>query len=92
MGSREKISTILEVSCPADVNISKKINEKLNNYAPLVRNMQIIYSHYKFYCCSHYYWSPWLCSKMSCEISVPTWFWQFGNKQTYRKTAKYFSM
>ena len=44
----KKICTILEVSCPTDVNISRKIDEKLNNYAPLVRNMQIMYSDYKF--------------------------------------------
>ena len=43
MGSREKICTIVEVSCPADVNISRKIDEKLNNYAPLVRNIQIMF-------------------------------------------------
>ena len=44
MGSKEEICTIVEVSCPADLNISRKIDEKLNNYAPLVRNMQIMYS------------------------------------------------
>ena len=44
----KKICTIVEVSCPADVSISRKIDEKLNNYAPLVRNMQIMYSNYKF--------------------------------------------
>ena len=36
------------MSCPADVNISRKIDEKLNNYAPLVRNMEIMYNDYKF--------------------------------------------
>ena len=40
--------TIFEVSCPADVNISRKIDEKLNSYAPIVRNMEIMYSDYKF--------------------------------------------
>ena len=44
----KKICTNVEVSCSADVNISRKIDEKLNNYAPLVRNMQIIYSYYNF--------------------------------------------
>ena len=44
----KKICTIVEVSCPADINISRKIDEKLNNYALLVRNMQIMYSDYKF--------------------------------------------
>ena len=36
------------MSCPADVNISRKIDEKLNNYAPLVRNMEIMHNDYKF--------------------------------------------
>ena len=44
----KKICTIVEISCPSDVNIPRKIDEKLNNYAPLVRNMQIMYSDYKF--------------------------------------------
>ena len=43
----KKICIIVEVSFPVDVNISRKINEKLNNYAPLVRNMQIMYRDYK---------------------------------------------
>ena len=44
----KKICTIVEVSCPADVSISRNINEKLNNYPALVRNMQIMCSDYKF--------------------------------------------
>ena len=40
MGSREKKLH--------NVNISKKIDEKLNNYSLLVRNMQIMYSDHKF--------------------------------------------
>ena len=43
----KKICISVEVRCPVDVNISRKINEKLNNYAPLVRNMQIMYRDYK---------------------------------------------
>ena len=38
---------IIEISCPADDNITKKVEEKLNNYGPLVRNLQIMYPHYK---------------------------------------------
>ena len=45
---QKKVCTIVEVSCPADVNMSRKIDEKLNNYAPLVKNLQIMYSDYKF--------------------------------------------
>ena len=44
----KKICTIVKVSCPADVNISIKIDEKLNNYAPLIRNMKIMCIDYKF--------------------------------------------
>ena len=44
----KKICTIVEVSCPTDISISRKIDQKLNNYAPLVRNTQILYSNYKF--------------------------------------------
>ena len=43
-----KICKIIEMSCPADINITKKIEEKLNNYGPLICNLQIIYRHYKF--------------------------------------------
>ena len=44
----KKVCTIIEVSCPSDVNISSKIQEKLNNYAALLRNMQILYRDYRF--------------------------------------------
>ena len=44
----EKICTIIEFSSPADINISKKIAEKTDNYGPLIRNLQIIYPPYKF--------------------------------------------
>ena len=44
LDQEKKMCTIFEVSCPADVNI----DEKLNSYAPIVRNMQIVYSDYKF--------------------------------------------
>ena len=44
----KKVCTIIEISCPSDVNISSKIQEKLNNYAALLRNMQILYRDYRF--------------------------------------------
>ena len=44
----EKICTIIEFSCPADINISKKIAEKTDNYGPLIRNLQIMYPQYRF--------------------------------------------
>ena len=37
----------MEFSCPSDVNISNNIQEKMNNNAPLLRNMQIIYPDYR---------------------------------------------
>ena len=67
MGSKEEICTIVEVSCPTDLNISRKIDEKLNNYAPLVRNMQVMYSDYNLLL------SP-LLLEPSFKMSVPTWF------------------
>ena len=38
-----KICGIIEFSCPLDININKKVNEKLENYGHLVRNLQIMY-------------------------------------------------
>ena len=43
-----KICKIIDISCPADVNRTKKFEEKLNNYEPRIRNLQIMYPHYKF--------------------------------------------
>ena len=43
-----KICSIIEFSCPLDININRKVNEKLENYVPLVRNLQIMYPEYKF--------------------------------------------
>ena len=43
-----KICKIIEISCPADVNIAKEVEEKLSNYGPLIRNLQIMYPHCKF--------------------------------------------
>ena len=43
------ICTIIEFHCPADIKISKKkIAEKTDNYSPLIRNLQIMYSQYRF--------------------------------------------
>ena len=43
-----KECSILEFSCPADVNISNNASEKNNVYGILMRNMQILYPDYKF--------------------------------------------
>ena len=45
---REKESIIIEYSCPADVNVSKKVLEKENIYGPLIRNMQLLYPKFQF--------------------------------------------
>ena len=44
----EKICKIIERGYPADINITKKVEEKLNNYGPLICNLQIMYPQYKF--------------------------------------------
>ena len=44
----KKVCNIIEFSCPSDVNIISKMNEKTNKYAALIRNMQIMHSKYKF--------------------------------------------
>ena len=44
----EKIFKIIEISCTADVSITKKVEKKLSNYGPLIRNLQIFYPQYKF--------------------------------------------
>ena len=38
----EKIYKIIEISCPPDVNITKKVEESLSKYGPLIRNLQIV--------------------------------------------------
>ena len=43
-----KICNIIEFSCPLDININRKVNEKLENYGPLVRHLQIMHPEYKF--------------------------------------------
>ena len=45
---KAKICSIIEFSCPLDININKKINKKLENYGPLARNLHIMYPEYKF--------------------------------------------
>ena len=42
------VCSVVEFSCPSDVNITKKVDEKLNTYGPLIRNLQIMYPKYKF--------------------------------------------
>ena len=44
----KNLCSIIEFSCPADVNISRKIDKKMHTYGPLLRNLQILYPEYKF--------------------------------------------
>ena len=46
--SEVKNCKVVEFSCPADINVSKKVSEKENIYGPLIRSMQLLYTHYKF--------------------------------------------
>ena len=43
-----KTCQVVEFSCPADINVSKKASEKENIYGPLTRSMQLLYPDYKF--------------------------------------------
>ena len=46
--SEIKTCQVVEFSCPADVNVSKKVSEKENIYGPLICSMQLLYPDYKF--------------------------------------------
>ena len=37
----EKICQVIEFSYPADINVSRKIEEKVVTYGPVIRNLQI---------------------------------------------------
>ena len=43
-----KDCTIIEFSCPLEINTTRKVSEKREVYAPLVRNLQILHPSYKF--------------------------------------------
>ena len=43
-----KLCSIVEFSCPADINITQKVNDKINVYGLLIRNLQIMYPQYRF--------------------------------------------
>ena len=45
---KTKTCSVIEISRPADVNMTQKTNEKLQKYAPLLANLQMIYNDYKF--------------------------------------------
>ena len=39
---------MIEFSCPTDINVSRKVEERAAAYGPLIRNLQIIYKDYCF--------------------------------------------
>ena len=43
-----KLCSVIEFSCPLDTNIVRKVNEKLETYGPLARNIQILYPNSKY--------------------------------------------
>ena len=43
-----KTCQVVEFSCLADINVSRKVFEKENIYGPVIRGMQLRYSDYKF--------------------------------------------
>ena len=47
-GKFKKICTVIEFSSPSYINISHKIQEKMKNYAPLLRNIKMHYLDYRF--------------------------------------------
>ena len=44
--TKEKTCNIVEFSCPADINITKKEEEKSSAYGPLIQNLQIMHPSY----------------------------------------------
>ena len=39
--------SIVEFSCPADIKITQKVNDKINVYGLLILNLQLMYPKYK---------------------------------------------
>ena len=42
-----KTCQVVEFTCPADINVSKKVSKKENICGPLIRSMQLLYPDYK---------------------------------------------
>ena len=45
---KDKMCNIVEFNCPADNKITKKEQEKLLTYIPVVQNLQIMYPDYQY--------------------------------------------
>ena len=48
MEQAKTLCSIVEFSCPADINITQKVNDNINVYGLLISNLQIMYPQYKF--------------------------------------------
>ena len=44
----KKLCQVTHFSCPADINASRRVEEKVATYGPLIRNLQIMYNDYRF--------------------------------------------
>ena len=67
-----KICKMVEISCPADVNIMKKVEEKLKNYDPLICNFQNVPS-LQISNDINCYWSIGLCPEIIRNVYPSTW-------------------
>ena len=47
-GLNSKECQVVEFSCPGDINVIRKIQEKENTYSPLLCNLQILYLEYSY--------------------------------------------
>ena len=45
---KDRQCTTIEFNCPTDINFGKKIKEKMGNYGPLIRNLQMMHENYDF--------------------------------------------
>ena len=48
MDCDEKIWQVIQTSCPSDINVSRKVEEKVATYGSSIRNLQIMYKEYRF--------------------------------------------
>ena len=45
---KAKSCSVIKISCPADASTTRKTNETLQKYGPLLKNLQMMYNDYKF--------------------------------------------
>ena len=44
----EKPYRVIKFRCPADINVTSKLEEKVTKYSPIIRNLSIVYKNYCF--------------------------------------------